>query len=193
MGSMRATGASVRWLLCLAGAASSILVLVALTMTRPVQLVDSQKAIWEQQEKALWQQPRDAVAKHSEMKLRQILSSLRKDHLLHGTRLAIRRQVPALQPWPARVVELRGPNPEVRVFEGSMLCAEGESSCVHPCDAFYTITGEEPPADCKCKCTSPNPNAFYKVRPHASVCMRSCCSTLKRTVMKSCMTLRLSM
>jgi hypothetical protein len=39
----------------------------------------------------------------------------------------------------------------MRVFSGSpmMLCAEGETSCEHPCDAFYTISGE--PTNCTCK------------------------------------------
>uniref|UniRef100_A0A7S0DUZ3 Uncharacterized protein n=1 Tax=Hanusia phi TaxID=3032 RepID=A0A7S0DUZ3_9CRYP len=49
----------------------------------------------------------------------------------------------------------------IRVFSGKMLCAAGESSCVHPCDAFYTITEEPIPEDCKCKCVSPNPHDFY--------------------------------
>jgi hypothetical protein len=41
----------------------------------------------------------------------------------------------------------------MRVFAGSpMLCAEGETSCEHPCDAFYTITGQE--TNCTCKVSS---------------------------------------
>jgi len=90
------------------------------------------------------------------MKLKQIERGLRKDHLL------IRTQLAARQPHygPGKVTEAPAAN-GMRIFHGKMLCAEGESSCVHPCDAFYTITGEEPPEDCKCKCTS-NPHTFYK-------------------------------
>lgn len=46
-----------------------------------------------------------------------------------------------------------------RVFRGQELCAEGESYCEHPCDAFYTVTGK--PTDCFCKCTV-NPHSFAK-------------------------------
>jgi len=49
----------------------------------------------------------------------------------------------------------------IRVFSGKMLCGVGETSCVHPCDAFYTITDEPIPEDCKCKCVAPNPHEFY--------------------------------
>jgi hypothetical protein len=50
----------------------------------------------------------------------------------------------------------------VRVFPGSsMLCAEGETSCEHPCDAFYTITGES--TNCTCK---------VGTKDHAVVCQK---------------------
>jgi hypothetical protein len=156
------------------GAATAVLVLVALAAPRsaPAALLaahpapQAKQSAWAQQENALWhgveRRAAPRVLRHGEQKLRQIVRGLRSNHLLRG---AVRRAAPAArQPHfgPGKVVEQPAAAPGMRVFKGRMLCAEGESSCVHPCNAFYTITGEEPPEDCKCKCTSPNPHEFYK-------------------------------
>jgi hypothetical protein len=162
-----------------AGAACALAILGSLTprVTVPAQLLGAQqRAAWDKQEASLWRQPagrgavraeasRAAAAAHSEAKLKQIVGSLRKSHLLRRQQL---RQIAAPQQarqphfGPGKVVELSQTPNGMRVFEGRMLCAEGETTCVHPCNAFYTITGEEPPEDCKCTCTSPNPHSFYK-------------------------------
>jgi len=141
----------------------ALLVLTTLTVQRstPTALLAAQKQSWDQQEARLWQPQSRAggqnLVKNGEMKLKQIESSLRKDHLLRGTQMA------AVQPhYGLGAVESpQEAASQLRVFHGRMLCAEGEESCVHPCNAFYTITGEEPPEDCKCKCTH-NPHTFYK-------------------------------
>jgi len=46
-----------------------------------------------------------------------------------------------------------------KIFAGRMLCAQGETSCEHPCSAFHTIS--ETDTDCHCKCTV-NPLSFAK-------------------------------
>ena len=152
-----------------AGAAAAVLLLTMLAYTprrAPVQLLAAQEAAWDRQETSLWKPMQKKAAPrvlhHGEMKLKHILRGLRQSHLLR--RKQLREVVAARQPHfgPGRVVEEPGIQ-GMRVFKGRMLCSEGESSCVHPCNAFYTITGEEPPEDCKCKCTSPNPHSFYKV------------------------------
>lgn len=173
--------------------ASCAFVLLALMATQspaPGSLLGAQKASWDAQEASLWR-PRTArstvlaetskavAAAHGEAKLKQIVGSLRKNHLLRSRKL---RQIAtpkarARQPHfgPGKVVELSQSPNGMRVFEGRMLCAEGEKTCVHPCEAFYTITGEEPPEDCKCTCTSPNPHSFYKACSLLSACRVSGC------------------
>ena len=122
------------------------------------------KTPWDSQEASLWHTVNERAAPrlllHGEKKLRQIVRDLRSDHLLRGTQL---RAVPAArQPHFGSGTVVEEPAAAgMRVFKGRMLCAEGETSCVHPCEAFYTITGEEPPEDCKCKCAE-NPLEFYK-------------------------------
>ena len=153
----------------LLGVAACAVLLLFCGMRAPmhsVQLLGVKEgaASWNRQEAGLWirkaasseglsrPQHRRALLDRSARKLRQIVRGLRRHHLLPGVR----------QPMLAgHVKEAAGPA-GLRVFEGRMLCAAGETSCTHPCSAFYTITGEEPPADCKCKCTSPNPHSFYK-------------------------------
>ena len=153
----------------LLGVAACAVLLLFCGMRAPmhsVQLLGVKEgaASWNRQEAGLWSrkaassegvsrpQHRRALLDRSARKLRQIVRGLRRHHLLPGLR----------QPMLAgRVKEAAGPA-GLRVFEGRMLCAAGETSCTHPCSAFYTITGEEPPADCECKCTSPNPHSFYK-------------------------------
>lgn len=164
--------------MCAVGASCALILLATMVprSSAPAGLLGPQKASWDAQEASLWQPQRarstvlaetaKAVeAAHGEAKLRQIVGSLRKNHLLRVRQLRQIARPQVRQPHfgPGKVVELRQTANGMRVFEGRMLCAEGEKTCVHPCNAFYTITGEEPPEDCKCTCTSPNPHSFYKV------------------------------
>jgi len=157
------------------GVVTGVLVIVALASSlggrsSPAALLGAQsgaKTPWDSQEVSLWHTVNERAAprllRHGEQKLRQIVRDLRSDHLLRGTQLRTAQQViAARQPHfgPGTVVE-EPAAAGMRVFKGRMLCAEGETSCVHPCEAFYTITGEEPPEDCKCKCAQ-NPHEFYK-------------------------------
>ena len=153
------------WALVGIGASCAVLVLLALasnSRSTSMQLLGVQKAaVWNTEEEGLWKPEArmNALAQHSELKLKQIVRSRRKNHLLHGKQHKV---VEARQPHfgPGKVEEVNLPS-GMRVFQGRMLCAEGETSCEHPCEAFYTITGETPPEDCKCKCR-PNPKDFYK-------------------------------